>query len=233
VADGLQANSWARDISGELTVEALRDYLRLWSVIQGAPQQGNEEVDSFRWKWTSCGSYSSKTAHRTFFHGKTTLPSANNMWNSVSPLKFKMHAWLALWRRCWTLDCRWRRGLPMHIMCPLCGSREKTIDHLTLHCPDARALWTGAVTRHKLPNIVPSELAKIGEWLPAAVVRFSASERKTSKSFIILVMRTLWLERNARVFERSPTTVQATLRLMLDEWSTWMRCRHGSQRDTG
>jgi hypothetical protein len=118
-------------------------------------------------------------------------------------------------------------------MCPLCGSQEQTLDHLTLECPYAQAFWTGAVTRHNLPDIVPSENAAIREWWPAAIARFAATDRKTAKSFIMLVMRTLWLKRNARVFERSPTTAQVTLRLMLDEWHAWMRCRRGPQRDTG
>jgi hypothetical protein len=62
------------------------------------------------------------------------------------------------------------------------------------------------------------------------VARFASSERKTTNSFIMLVMRTLWLERNARVFERSSTTAQVTLRLLLDEWGTWMSCRRGRLR---
>jgi hypothetical protein len=91
-------------------------------------------------------------------------------------------------------------------MCPLCGLREETIDHVMLQCPYARVVWTGAVMRHKLPNIVPSEIAEIGEWWPATVGKFAASERKTANSFIMLVMRTLWLERNMCVFEHSPTS---------------------------
>jgi hypothetical protein len=103
-----------------------------------------------------CGSYSSKTANQTFFHGKMALPGVTNVWNSFAPLKFKMHAWLSLRQRCWTVDRRRRRGLPTHIMCLLCGSQEETIDHLTLQCPYARAVRTGVVMRHKLSNIVPS-----------------------------------------------------------------------------
>jgi hypothetical protein len=123
--------------------------------------------------------------------------------------------------------------MPTHIMCPLCGSREETLDHITLQCPFALAVWNGAVTTLKLPNIVPSERAEIGEWWPAAAARFATKERKTANSFIMLVMRTLWLKRNVRVFERSPTTARTTLRLMLEKWSTWMRFRRGSRRDTG
>jgi hypothetical protein len=141
-----------------------------------------------------------------------------------------VHAWLALRRRCWTTDHRRRRGLPTHIMCPLCGSREETIDHITLQCPFAAAIWTGAVTRLGLPNIVPSDRAELGEWWPLAISRFAASDRRTANSFILLVMRSLWLERNARVFNHKYTSAQTSLRLLLDEWAAWMVCRRGYRR---
>jgi hypothetical protein len=38
VAEGVTENAWARDISGELTVEAVADYLRLWSAIHDVPR---------------------------------------------------------------------------------------------------------------------------------------------------------------------------------------------------
>jgi hypothetical protein len=230
VADGLSANAWASDIGGELTVEALREYLALWNAIQRVPRRGLGEDDAFRWKWTSNGRFSSKSAYRTLFHGTVALPGAANVWNSFAPLKFKMHAWLALRRRCWTADRRRRRGLRTHIMCPLCGSRQETLDHITLQCPFAMAIWAGAVARLGLPNIVPSEHAAIGEWWPEATARFTPSDRRTANSFIMLVMRTLWLERNARVFNQKATTAQTLLRLLLDEWKAWMSCRRGSRR---
>jgi hypothetical protein len=123
VADSLKANAWARDIGGELTIVALREYLALWNAIQRMPRLGPGEDDAFRWKWTSSGRFSSKSAYRTLFHGTVALPGAANVWKLFVPLKFKLHAWLALRRWCWTADRRRRRGLRMHIMCPLCGSR--------------------------------------------------------------------------------------------------------------
>jgi hypothetical protein len=163
--------------------------------------------------------------------GKRRFREQSMCGTHFAPLKFKMHAWLALRRRCWTADHRRRRGLPTHIMCPLCGTQKETLDHLTLQCPYARAVWTGVITRHNLPDIVPSENAEIGEWWPAAIAMFVATDRKTANSLIMLVMRTLWLERNAHVFEHSPITAQVTLRLMLDEWHAWMMCRRGTRRD--
>jgi hypothetical protein len=81
-----------------------------------------------------------------------------------------------------------------------------------------------------LLNIVPSVSAEVGEWWPAAVARFASTEWKTTNTFFLLVMRTLWLERNARVFERSPATAQIIIRLLLEEWGLWLGCRLGRAR---
>jgi hypothetical protein len=231
VADGLDANAWARDIGSELTITVLGEYLVLWNAILRVPRIGPSVGDTFRWKWTASGRFSSKSAYRALFHGTVALPGAANVWNSFAPLKFKMHAWLALRRRCWTADRRRHRGLRTHIMCPLCGTRHETLDHITLQCPYATAIWAGAATRLGLPSIVPSEQAAIGEWWPEAAARFASRDRRTADSFIMLVMRTLWLERNTRVFNRKATTAQTLLRLLLDEWKAWMSCRRGFRRE--
>jgi hypothetical protein len=231
VADGLNANAWARDIGGELTIVALREYFALWNAILCVPRLRPGEDDAFRWNWTSSGRFSSKSAYRTLFHGMVALPGAANVWNSFAPLKFKMHAWLALRWRGWTADRIRRRGLRTHILCPLCGSRQETLDHITLQCPYAMTIWAGAAVRLGLPSIVPSEQAAIGEWWPEAMARFAPRDRKTANSFIMLVMRTLWLERNVRVFNRKATTAQTLLRLLLDEWKALMSCRRGFRRE--
>jgi hypothetical protein len=179
--------------------------------VRRVPAPGSIEGDEFRWKWTS--------AYRVLFHGRTVLLGAANVWNAFAPLKFKLHAWLALCRWCWTADRRQRRGLRTHIVCPLCGSQEETIDHISLQCHYAMAVWMGAITHLGLPNILPSQQAQLGEWWPEAVARFWAVDRKVANSLIMLVMRALWLERNARVFNRESTSAQTLLRLVLDNWN--------------
>jgi hypothetical protein len=104
VAEGLLDHGWPHNIAGELSVAALRDYLKLWNAIQGVPRRGFDEANTFPWKWTANGSYTSKLAYLTLFHGTTGLAGAANMWNSFAPLKHKLHAWLALRRRCWMAD---------------------------------------------------------------------------------------------------------------------------------
>jgi hypothetical protein len=112
MVDDMPNHSWARDIRGELSVDAIRGYLKLWGAIQAVPRLGHDNEDSFRWKWTVDSCYSSKSAYLTLFYGTTALPGATHMWHSFALLKYKLHAWLALRRRCWTADRQWRRGLP-------------------------------------------------------------------------------------------------------------------------
>jgi hypothetical protein len=149
-------------------VDATSDYLKLWRAIQHAPRRRDNEADSFRWKWMANGVFSSKTAYNMLFHGMTALPGTTNVWHSFAPLKFKLHAWLGLRRRSWTADRPQQRGLVTHIMCPLCNTERDTLDHISLQCPFAIAVWTGVVSRLSLPDISLSVQAVISEWWPAA-----------------------------------------------------------------
>ncbi|KAM0826096.1 hypothetical protein ACQ4PT_069108 [Festuca glaucescens] len=142
VRDGLAGNSWPRDIAGELSVDAVVQYLRLWAAVQDVRASSGDGGghDSFAWKWHEDGRFSSRSAYRVLFHGTVGLPGAPLVWHSFAPLKYKMHAWLALRRRCWTADRRLRRGLPSHTLCPLCNAVDETLDHLSLHCTFARGI---------------------------------------------------------------------------------------------
>ncbi|KAM0861655.1 hypothetical protein ACQ4PT_045717 [Festuca glaucescens] len=146
VQQGRFGNSWALDISGTLSVDAVVQYLRLWSAVSTVPvaTPGLAERDSFRWKWSADGSFSSRGAYDALFQGTIGLPAARLVWDSFAPLKHKLHAWLALRRRCWTADRRLRRGLPSHSICPLCATADETLDHLSLHCVYAQELWSTA-----------------------------------------------------------------------------------------
>jgi hypothetical protein len=151
------------------------------------------------------------------FQGTVALAGAANVWNSFAPMSYKFHAWLALRRRCWTADRLLRRGLPSHTLCPLCRVHDETLDHLSLDCPFAKVVW--ADTNSELRTPLPSPAAPLSDWWPEAV------ERKTANSLISLVIRSLWLERNARVFDKIKTSPQEIVRRIRDEWHLWLSSR--------
>jgi hypothetical protein len=99
VREGLRDNAWVRDIAGELSVDVVVQFLALWEAVASVPRSLEVE-DSFTWKWTPSGSFTAKSAYQLLFEGTTGLPGAMNIWHSFAPMKFKLHAWLALRRRC-------------------------------------------------------------------------------------------------------------------------------------
>ena len=57
------------------------------------------------------------------------------------PSRVSFFAWEATWKNVLTLDQIKRRGCPLANRCYLCLSEEESIDHILLHCEQARSLW--------------------------------------------------------------------------------------------
>ncbi|XP_071685328.1 uncharacterized protein [Lolium perenne] len=148
--------------------------------------------------------FSSKTAYRALFEGPVVLAGLANIWNPYAPLAYKFHAWLPLRSRCWTVDRLARHGLASHVTCPLYDNEGETLYHISPLCPYALRVWTRVTVGARVHLPLPS--AGIGDWWPQAVRALPANQRKDSNSMIILVLRALWLERNARVFDVKETS---------------------------
>ncbi|CAM0882123.1 unnamed protein product [Alopecurus aequalis] len=219
VQSGVIGNAWAKDIAGPLTVNAVVQYFALWAAIQAVRLNGGTDV--FRWKWTADGGFSSRSAYTAFFHGSTAMPGAINIWHAFAPMKNKMHAWLALRDRCWTADRRLRRGLPSHTACPLCSAADESMDHLTVQCGFASQFWAVPVAAQEL---------RLQDWWPDAVQQLPVKERRTANSIILLGIRAIWLERNARVFDNKACVLDRVVSSTFDEWRLWVNCRRGPMR---
>jgi hypothetical protein len=95
----------------------------------------------------------------------------------------------------------------------------------------AQGVWAGLVAWLGLRDIVPAGDDGINDWWLRAVHRFPPTDRKKANSLIMLTLRMLWLERNARVFDRKMSPVNVTLSLVLEEWRIWCECRGRRLRD--
>jgi hypothetical protein len=58
------------------------------------------------------------------------------------------------------------------------------------------------------------------------VDHLSRADAKVVDSAIMLILRSLWLERNARVFNDTTTPYVRVLDDIVQEWSLWLSCRH-------
>jgi hypothetical protein len=117
------------------TCRALRQYSTVRSIRRGQMPcalvnerlqvvlgQSNCETIGTLWWWrlTSNGTYSSRSAYKLFFMGRSKVPSARELWSSGAPLKHKIHMWLTLKDRLWTADRLEERGLQHPAHCALC-----------------------------------------------------------------------------------------------------------------
>jgi hypothetical protein len=98
VSDELANYVWVRDITGELSVDSMVQFLKLWMALCDVPL--GEGADGFTWKWMENGVFTTKSAYCVFFQSTTALPGAAEVWNSFAPFKFRFHTWFLLHRRC-------------------------------------------------------------------------------------------------------------------------------------
>jgi hypothetical protein len=229
VQQGLSNNAWLLDIGGTLTVDAVVQFLQLWTRVQSialAP----DEPDSFSWKFLASGAYSTRDTYLACFVGRTALPAAGEVWQSYAPLKHKFFGWLAIQDKCWNSIRLARRGLPNHGTCPLCEIMVENIDHLLLQCPFSRGVWSRLLRAQGLQRLTPSPLDVLKEWWPAATATVVRKSRKDFNSLCILIMRAVWLERNARVFDNASCSLSILVSRIKDEWASWVACRGRSFR---
>jgi hypothetical protein len=99
VQQGKVNNNWVLDIAGPLTIDAVVQFLQLWPHVQSIATIA-DEPDSFSWKFSASGAYSTREIYLACFAGRTALPAAREVWSSFAPLKYKFFGWLAIQDRC-------------------------------------------------------------------------------------------------------------------------------------
>jgi hypothetical protein len=207
-------------------VDATVQYLALWSAVQAVQTNGGD--DRFVWKWCANCRLSARTAYRAFFHGRITLPGVAHVWNAFALFTVKFHAWLALRNRCWTADrLAPRRGLPLHVICRLCSSADETLDHISLRCPYASSVWAGVFLRLDIWVVLPTPQATLPAWWPASIATMTRQDARAFNSLVMLVLRMIWLQRNALVFNAKSTPSALVIDAVVGEWNLWSTSRLG------
>jgi hypothetical protein len=103
-----------------------------------------------------------------------------------------------------------RSGLQDSVACALCSPGTETIDHLLLGCVFAREVCYKVLMHcgwQHLASVVDEHL--VLWWLRSRKFVVKA-RRKAFDSFVVLIVWSIWLERNAMVF-RSVSSSTATL----------------------
>ncbi|WVZ53725.1 hypothetical protein U9M48_004630 [Paspalum notatum var. saurae] len=222
VSQALENRSWVSDIQGALTVRVLVDYLLIWDLVEGFTLQP-EVPDQYRWKLSSSGVYSSKTAYRAMFVGSIKFSPCKRIWKSWAPPNCKFFTWLAINNRCWTSDRLAKHGLPHQPACPFCDQDVESIHHILTACVFSREVWTWVLRKLNLTVVTPHASSRFNSQASRLLRK---GLRKGFNSLVILVSWELWKHRNACVFEGARPHLQLVLTTVASEGLLW--CRAGA-----
>ncbi|CAM0905803.1 unnamed protein product [Alopecurus aequalis] len=220
VAEALRDHRWIASIRGTPSVPAIVEFLGLWEALRLRMITETRE-DRVSWRLAPTGRYSSRSAYGAFFFGREFAPAASELWSAGAPLLHKLHMWFVLKDRLWTADRLSRRGMDQPPCCALCCQEEETASHITLQCSFSRQVWHDVLTPYSLQHLTPEVDASLQAWWPSISNATPKTLGKEVNSLIILVARSLWLERNSRVFDKVATMARECLQRILAEFELW------------
>jgi hypothetical protein len=123
-------------------------------------------------------------------------------------------------RQCWTGDRLQRHGLASDAHCALCSQHVEEIDHLLLACVYNREVWLIALQRWGWPHLALAVDAALIDWWLTVHEQVSKAHRPAFDSIVILMARSIWLQKNDRVFARtslSPANLAHHIELVAED----------------
>jgi hypothetical protein len=93
------------------------------------------------WKWTSNGDYSTSSAYRIQFAGKSKRFNITPIWKAKSEPKFKIFAWILLRKKILTANNLVKRNWLHDSICKLCNIALETSTHLCKDCGFSGQVW--------------------------------------------------------------------------------------------
>ncbi|WVZ76691.1 hypothetical protein U9M48_024644, partial [Paspalum notatum var. saurae] len=211
VSQALINRSWVTDIKGALTVQVLREYLLIWDLVDEVTLQDGVQ-DQHQWKFSSSGTYSSRSAYLAMFMGTINFSPWKRIWKSWAPPNSMFFIWLAILNRCWTSDRLAKRGLPHQSACIFCDQEEETINHILTSCVLSREVWTRVLSSLNFAWVAPPTSASRFNSLWIEATRSIPKQLQNGfNSLVFLVSWELWKHRNACIFEGRRSDLQAVL----------------------
>lgn len=224
VREALCENAWIGKInmSTVFTMEHLRQFLELWSSLREV-QLTEGLDDAILWKHTTSGNYSASSAYKVQFLATTRSPMYKVIWKAWAPPRAKFFAWLAIQDRIWTNVRLARRGWPNNGPCALCRREQESIEHLFFQCRYTLRVWAQVKDWLQLVHVDTSAWTasrSIKDWW-IDLASAQNSHKRVMPSIIMLVSKSIWDERNARVFRGRSSPTFILLHAIKNEAKLW------------
>ncbi|PVH48090.1 hypothetical protein PAHAL_4G244300 [Panicum hallii] len=206
--EALTSNAWIMDLNllhPSFSARLFAEFLQLWKNVQQS------------------GQFSISSAYHAQFIGAISTNLNEIIWSAWAPPKCKFFSWLAVQDRIWTADRLQARGWMHNPACVLCRKVPEIGMHLFSKCRFTRSIWADISTWLAEPSLHPinwKQTASIHEWW-SVLPEIQGVPRKGFKSLVILVCWKVWLERNARIFNRTEAPSFVVTTKIGDEASLW------------
>lgn len=86
VMEALTDEKWIEDIQGELSLEALMEYLESWDILSDVELHGGIQ-DKHIWRLSDSGEYTANSAYEAFFQDAIYFRAYEITWKSWAPPK--------------------------------------------------------------------------------------------------------------------------------------------------
>ncbi|WMV30621.1 hypothetical protein MTR67_024006, partial [Solanum verrucosum] len=127
------------------------------------------------------------------------------IWKTRLPPKIKCFTWTTLKNAILTLDNLNRRKLQLVNRCFMCLNNLESVNHLSLHCPVAAALWNMFISIAGINWILPQSVKEVvGSW---SLREVDSPIKKTRQMIPSCIFWCIWKERNLRCFDGISTAL--------------------------
>ena len=134
--------------------ELMAQFIVLWDAVQQI--QLTDRPDEIVWRWSSNGTYTSKSAYLAQMRGTFCNFDAQAIWHAHTEGKHRFFSWLLVKEKILTADKLPARNWPCESNCVLCDEVTETAAHMCLQCPFAKQLWllVNSWTNNVIPLLI-------------------------------------------------------------------------------
>lgn len=186
----------------------LNTFNQFLSLINRLPVREGAE-DGWRWKGSSSGIYTTKSAYDIITSGGTASSRTRELgkefelvWNKLVPSKAAAMAWRLLWNRLPTKSNLVRRRIIQasdEAKCSFCGEHEESAVHLFLDCKVATKVWSDCYSWFSTPLATHNQVIHHFH-LHSGIFLGKRGRLYVVRSWICIVW-VLWRWRNKVIFE--------------------------------
>lgn len=200
VQKALLDNTWISLISPVSGETEIIEFVRLWEAIHEV-HINIEEVDKIRWRWTSDGEYSTKSAYLAQFHGSFAKLKLSPVWKAKTEPKCRFFAWTLLHNKILTANNLQKRGWNNDPICKLCKREPETVGHLAKDCIFTKSCWSWLSSWYNLSSLPKlDQCSSVYGWWRKCRLKVEKTARKEFDGLCIYFWWEIWKERNRRIF---------------------------------